>query len=150
MDRRRECEPVAHLEEQEEDVRSAIICQTFALHHCAQLAAGTNLHQQLASVAASTLLSRPTCSQHSGGILIEESMLDNCMGRSRSKQLATADLSEQSHHSNRICGSQYGAKQQALRPAPAIGEDELGHKGSEDATNDHPRTCQEQHLQKQC
>ena len=61
-----------------------------------------------------------------------------------------ADLSQQSHDSNWICGSQYGAKQQALRPAPAIGEYELGHKGSEDATNDDPRTCQKKHLQEQC
>ena len=83
MDLRRECKPAAHLEEQEEDVRRAIICQTFALHHCAQLAAGTNLHQPLATVAASTLFSRLTCSQHSGGILIDKSMLDNCTGRSR-------------------------------------------------------------------
>ena len=93
--------------------------------------------------------------QHSGVILIHASMLDNCVGRSRFKQPATvaatrADLPQQSHDSNWICSSQYGAKQQALRPAPAIGKDELGHKGSEDAPNDHPRTCQEKHLQGQC
>ena len=47
--------PAAHLKEEEEDVRRAIICQTFTLHHCAQFTAGTNLHQQVASVAASRL-----------------------------------------------------------------------------------------------